>query len=274
MNIDTSSLPQNYLQQYGPWALVTGASSGIGEQFCRILASLGFNVVLAARQESLLAQLANDIEALYKVQTATCVVDLSSEEQLKDFLESLKQWDLGLLVCNAGFGYKGKFSDMPRQELEAMCYVNSTAPMLIAHEMAPVLQKRGKAGIIFTGSMEGEVAFPWSSAYAASKALIHNLGLGLWQEYQEEGLDVLVLAPGSTDTAAPLKQGISRDQLVGVMSPQQVALEALQYLGKKPFHLCGLHNRIFINLLRILPKKWAAKMAGFGMKRAIEKSTL
>ena len=190
----------------------------------------------------------------------------------------VKAHDVGLVVSNAGFGLKGSFTKDSLDTVLTMVNVNAIAPLVLMHELLPCLvqrvqraqQKRG--GFIVTGSMEGEAAFPWSSAYAATKAFVHSLGNGLWEEYREKNVDVLVLAPGSTDTNAPVSQGISRDQLVGLMSPQQVAQQALDNLGKRPLWLAGIHNRIFICLLRGLPRSWALRIAGFGMKQAIEKS--
>ena len=132
--------------------------------------------------------------------------------------------------------------------------------------------ENNRGGLIFTGSMEGDAVFPWSAGYAASKAFLHSLVMALWYEVKDSAVDILLLAPGSTDTNAPINQGISRDQLVGVMSPAAVAQQALQHLGKQPHFMPGLHNRLFIGLLRLLPRKLAIAMAGYGMKRALDHS--
>ncbi len=139
--------PGRTLPEYGPWALVTGASSGMGEQFARHLAAGGVNLVLVARRAD---------------------------------------------------------------ELDAMLSVNARAPLLLIHGLMPQLAKRAVAGIILTGSQEGEAAFPWSAAYAATKAFVHSLGQGLYGECHGTGIDVLVLAPGATDTEALAGKSMAR----------------------------------------------------------------
>lgn len=273
----------NFFKAYGSWALVTGASSGIGEQFARLLAKQHFNLLLSARREELLLPLRDELQKTHGITVDIIMADLSITADLQKIIHAAKNKQVGLVVSNAGFGLKGAFTKDSLPTVLSMVQVNAIAPLTLAYELLPVLAQRvaagddngsKRAGFIFTGSMEGEAAFPWSSAYAATKAFVHSLGNGLWEEYRQQNVDVLVLAPGSTDTNAPVSQGISRDQLVGIMSPQEVAQQALDHLGKTPLWLAGIHNRIFIRLLRWLPRSLAIRIAGFGMKRAIEQSHL
>jgi short-subunit dehydrogenase len=265
--------PTPWTNRYGATALVTGASSGIGEQFAHQLAQKGFDLLLTARREPLLQALKEKLEREHHI-TVTCLVcDLCDMEQVDTLIERAQSMDVGLVVSNAGYGVaKGGFLSIARDELEAMYCANSLAPARIAHALLPAMMGRKRGGLIFTGSMEGDAVFPWSAAYAASKAFLHSLVMALWYEVKGNGVDVLLLAPGSTDTNAPINQGISRDQLVGVMSPAEVAQQALDHLGRQPHFMPGAHNRIFIALLRMLPNKLAIGMAGYGMKRAIDKS--
>ena len=261
-----------FKQYYGPWALITGASSGIGEQFSHLVASQDINLLLTARRHELLENLKEQLEAKYGINVKIISADLSLESDVDKVIEGVMQEDIGLVISNAGFGLKGGFDEEPLELILSMLKVNAITPLVLAHKLLPILKQRQRAGSIFTGSMEGEAAFPWSSAYAASKAFIHSLGNGLWEEYRKENVDVLVLAPGSTDTNAPIAQGINRDQLVGIMSPNEVASQALHQLGKKPFLLTGWHNRLFIYILRWLPRSWAIRLSGFGMAQAIARS--
>ena len=274
-------MQRSLFKTYGSWALVTGASSGIGEQFARLLAKQRFNLLLVARREELLLQLRNELQTDCGVTVEIITADLSAAADVDKVICAAKNKYVGLVVSNAGFGLKGAFTKDPLPTVLSMVQVNAIAPLMLAYALLPVLAQRvsdwhgdepRRAGFILTGSMEGEAAFPWSSAYAATKAFVHSLGNSLWEEYRAQGVDILVLAPGSTDTNAPISQGISRDQLVGIMSPQEVAQQALNKLGRTPLWLTGMHNRIFIRLLRWLPRRWAISMAGFGMKQAIEKS--
>jgi short-subunit dehydrogenase len=263
-----------WTDRYGSTALVTGASSGIGEQFAHQLAERGFDLLLTARRLNLLEALKAKLESQYGINATCFVCDLSDFSQLDKLIEQAELMEIGLAVSNAGYGVaKGAFLSIAEDELERMYRANSLAPARLAHGLLPAMVEKKKGGIIFTGSMEGDAVFPWSAGYAASKAFLHSLVMALWFEVQGSGVDILLLAPGSTDTNAPINQGISRDQLVGIMSPAEVAQQALNHLGRKPHFTPGLHNRLFIALLRLLPKKMAISMAGFGMKRAMEKST-
>jgi uncharacterized protein len=260
-------------QRYGGTALVTGASSGIGEQFAHQLAAAGFDLLLTARREPLLFALQEQLQREYGIRVSCCVCDLCDLQQVNALVARAREMSVGLVVSNAGFGVaKGGFLSIPTQELEAMYRANSLAPARIAHALLPDMVAKKRGGLIFTGSIEGDAVFPWSAGYAASKAFLHSLVMALWYEVKGSGVDVLLLAPGSTDTNAPLKQGISRDQLVGVMSPAVVAQQALRRLGKQPHFTPGLHNRLFMALLRLLPNKLAIAAAGYGMKRALDNS--
>jgi uncharacterized protein len=260
-------------QRYGSIALVTGASSGIGEQFACQLAAQGFDLLLTARREALLLSLKEKLEREYGIRVTCFVCDLCDLQQVDALIERAQSLAVGLVVSNAGYGVaKGGFLAIAREELEAMYRANSLAPARIAHALLPAMLAGKRGGFIFTGSIEGEAAFPWSAGYAASKAFLHSLVLALWYEVKGSGVDILLLAPGSTDTQAPIKQGISRDQLVGVMSPSVVAEQALKHLGRQPYFIPGAHNRLLVALLRLLPRKHGIGMAGYGMQRAMEKS--
>ena len=262
-----------WTDRYGSTALVTGASSGIGEQFAVQLAEKGFDLLLTARRENLLLDLQVKLEREYEISVTCCVCDLSDLEQVDTLIRQAQSMSVGLVISNAGHGViKGEFLSVDYALQEAMYRANSIAPARIAHALLPAMVANKCGGIVFTGSMEGEAAFPYSAPYAASKAFLHSLVLALWYEVKPYGVDILLLAPGSTDTSAPISQGISRDQLVGVMSPATVAQQALQQLGRKPQFIPGAHNRLFVVLLRWLPKSWSIKLAGYGMKRALDKS--
>jgi short-subunit dehydrogenase len=264
----------SWTDRYGSTALVTGASSGIGEQFAHQLAAKGFDLLLTARRGDLLEALRSTLESEYGIGATCFVCDLCDPEQVDALVKQAQLMNVGFVVSNAGFGVaKGGFLSVPQEELEAMYQANSLAPSRLAHALLPDMVEKQKGGFIFTGSMEGDAVFPWSAAYAASKAFLHSLVMALWLEVRGSGVDILLLAPGSTDTSAPIKQGISRDQLVGVMTPAAVAQQALNCLGHKPHFTPGVHNRVFVGLLRMLPRKLAITLAGFGMNRAIQKSS-
>lgn len=257
------------LRRYGPWALVTGASSGIGEQFARQLAAAGLDLVLVARRAARLSALKRELVAAHGVAVDLVVEDLAEPLAVDRILAAIDERDLGLVVSNAGFGLKGPFASHGRAQVEAMFNVNARAPLLLLHGLMPRLARRPAAGIILTGSQEGESPFPWSSAYAATKAFVHSLGQGLHGECRGSGIDVLVLAPGATDTEALPLQGFDPQAVPGLMQPAEVARQALQRLGRTPLHVPGRTNRAFVAVLRRLPRRWAIALAGRAMAAAL-----
>jgi short-subunit dehydrogenase len=261
---------KNIKSKYGDVALITGASSGIGEQFARLLAAAGFDLLITARREKELQQLADELEKKHLVKVEIVACDLADAEALNALIEKANTLDLGLVVSNAGFGAKGEFLQHEYSHVEGMYKTNSLALSKLAYALLPKMVQKRRGGLIVTGSVEGEVAFPYSAPYAASKAFVHSLVRSLWVEMKPHNVDVLLLAPGSTDTAAPIKQGMTRDQLIGLQSPAFVAEKALGALGKKMVVTPGIINCAFISFFKLLPRKWSTIIAGIGMKKAIE----
>lgn len=267
------SIPSDFGSKYGPWALVTGASSGIGESFARLLAKQGFSLVLVARREDRLRALQTELLHDHGAKCELVIEDLADPTAISRIVAAAEKFDIGLIVSNAGFGLKGGFNSHSAEQLDAMLNVNARAPMLLTHALLPKLRARTTGGIILTGSQEGESPFPWSSAYAATKAFVHSLGLSLYGELNgTTGVDILVLSPGSTDTDAPISQGFNRDDLTGLMSPVEVARQALENLGKKPLHIPAWYNKLMVATMRALPRRWAIALAGKSMATVLARN--
>lgn len=261
----------DFKQRYGPWALVTGASSGIGEEFARHLARRGINLVISARREERLRTLAQELIAHHGVEVETLPVDLAAPEAGAILADAVADKDLGLLVSNAGFGLKGLHEAQEPTRLLAMLHTNAAAPLLLTNRIATQLRNRGHGGILLTGSIEGAMPFPYSAAYAASKAFVGSLGEALAWELRSAGVDVLVLCPGSTDTEAIGLQGIDRSKLRGLQSPALVAEEALGQLGRSTVYIPGTANRWLLRLLGWLPRKFAIDAVAKGMKASMQR---
>lgn len=266
------AIAADFLEKYGPWALVTGASSGIGEQFARLLARRGFNLLLVARRVDRLQALQAELLQQYGARVDLIAEDLADPAAPDRIVAAIGERDVGLLVSNAGFGLKGALNQHERADVEAMLNVNARAPLLLTYLLLPKLRARRHAGIIMTGSQEGEAAFPWSAAYAGTKNFVHGFGLSMWGELRDTGVDVLVLAPGSTESEAHALQGISRDALFGVMPAQEVARQGLENLGRRPLHIPAWYNRLMMHLIRALPRRWAIILAGNAMEQTMAKS--
>ena len=266
------SISAGLAERYGPVALVTGASSGIGREFARLLAVAGLDLVLVARRRDRIEALAKDLSQAHGVEVAALPLDLARRDFLDVLLPFCEGRDIGLVVSNAGLGAKGLLDETPRQTLEAVLDVNCRAPLLLAHAFVPRLRARGRGGVILTGSIEAYTPTPWSVGYSASKAFARALGEGLWGELRGCGIDVLALAPGATDTEMLPASGMdARDMPTGVMTPAEVARQGLERLGGGPSHITGGVNRALVGFLSILPRRLALLAAGRGMRDAIER---
>jgi short-subunit dehydrogenase len=263
----SSSSARGFRERFGPVAIVTGASSGIGAAFARELAARGLDLVITARRAALLETLAAEVRAAHGVRVRVLELDLAAPGFVGPLLAACEGEDVGLVVSNAGFGLKGEHHGLDAASLTDMLHVNALAPMLLAHALAPRLIARGRGAFLFTGSIESYLGFPWSSAYAASKAFVTVLGEGLWGELERHGVDVLVLAPGATDTDAPTLQGIDKAKIPGrIMAPAQVVDAALAQLGRRPVYIPGWQNRWLMRLLTALPRRTALRLAGKGIR--------
>jgi short-subunit dehydrogenase len=258
-----------FADRYGPWAIITGASSGIGQAFAVALAARGLNLVLVARRGERLRQLAAELTTESRVMVETLEIDLAGPDAAERISASLDGKDVGLLVSNAGFGFKGPHHEQAPARLAHLVQVNALVPTLLSRAFAPRLIARGKGGIIMTGSVEGFMSSPWSAAYAATKAHVHALGEALWDELKPHGVDVLVLAPGATDTENLRLQGFDAAKMRGVMAPDDVATSALDNIAKGPIHIPGARNRIMVGIMGLIPRKVRTRLVGKGTRMAM-----
>ena len=139
--------------RFGPWALITGASSGIGREFARQIAASGINVVLVARREALLREAGAEFSKLYGVEHRAVVADLAEEEFLSRLALATDDLDIGLVISNAGTANAGEFLRLDRDELVRLLKLNSLAHMEIAHYFGRRLLQRRRGGILLCGAM-------------------------------------------------------------------------------------------------------------------------
>ncbi|WP_433526029.1 SDR family NAD(P)-dependent oxidoreductase [Nocardia pseudovaccinii] len=244
-------------------ALVTGASSGIGKAFADVLAAMGLDLVLVARRLDRLEESAAKLSQEHGVQVRPVQVDLSAPTATQQMLDATGALDIGLVVSNAGFGMKGAHADNDPQAMADMLMVNCHVPMQLAHGFIPRLRRRGRGGIIFTSSVEALMGCPYSAAYSASKALVKSLGEGLWAELQPDGIDVLTLCPGATESEAAANQGIDMSTLPEVMSAEEVARLTLENLSNGPVFISSDYYRATFETLLSMPRRDALMaMAG------------
>jgi short-subunit dehydrogenase len=265
-NYENLDMP-DFNDRYGPVALVTGASSGIGKSFAEVLAAKGMNLVLVARRVQRLEDLAEHLKKQHGVDVKVCEIDLAEADAAQRILEATASLDIGLVVSNAGFGMKGDHAANDPKAITDMLMVNCNTPMLLAHGFVPRLRRRGKGGIIFTSSVEGLIGCPYSTAYSASKALVNSLGEGLWGELTPDGIHVLTICPGATDTEAAALQGIDPSTLRNVMSPDDVAKLALDNIENGPLLITSDHYKATFDQLLSMPRRDALTAMARSMKK-------
>jgi len=258
----------SFVDRYGPWALVTGASSGIGAEFARQLAARGLSVILCARRKDRLDALGAEIASLHGVSTLSLELDLSRPDFLPDLLSATGDREIGLLVNNAGFGDKGSFMESDIELQLRMLHTNCRAPLLLSHAFAGKLAARGRGGIIFTSSTAAFQGLPFSSHYAATKGYDLQLAEGLWYELKQKGVDVLALCPGPTDTEGPRRTGVDPDKVpVSMMDVGPVVRAGIAALGRSPVAIPGATNRLGALLVKLLPRSVVTRAAGRLMLR-------
>lgn len=225
--------------RYGGWAVVTGASAGIGAAFARACAREGLSVVLVARRRDRLEALAQEIEARHGVETRVVDLDLASSDAAARLAEAVADLDVGLLVNNAGFGLQGRFDTLELDRLEAMVQVNCSVPMALTHRLLPALIARGRGGVIIVGSAAGRQPLPLHGVYSATKAFDLFFAESLAVELAERSVDVLVVEPGTVETEF---QQVSGQLEHAGASPDDVVETAFDALGRQASVIVGWKN--------------------------------
>src|SRR5438128_5679216 len=251
--------------RFGPWALITGASSGIGREFARQIAALGINIVLVARREALLEELGRALASEFGVKSRTVVADLSQVDFLDHLAQITDDLDIGLVVSNAGTANPGEFLKLDQQLLQATLRLSAMAHLDITHHFGSKLAKRRRGGIVLAGAMGAENGLPLMANDGAAKAYVHSLGEALHYEFKPLGVCVTVLAAGFTDTAVLEKFGLDPKTMpLKPMSVEQCVSEALNGLRKNRSKVVpGRLNRIMNALVPAsLARQMEADMIG------------
>jgi len=244
-------------RRFGGAALVTGASSGIGEAFARALAAHRMDLILVARGHERLRAFASELEAEHGVRAVVVPVDLGRPDAARVVRAAAEAAGLsvGLLVNNAGYGLFGDFTEQDPAVQTDMIDVNCRAPVALAREFAPDMANRGCGGIIFVSSIAAYQPTPYFSVYAATKVFDLFVAEALWAELGRHGVEVLGLSPGHVRTRFQARSG---DPVTnppgGVSQPEEIVATALSALGRKPSAISGLRNVAVSVLVRVLPR--------------------
>ncbi len=248
------------------WALVTGASSGLGDAFARTLAARGMNLVLTARREERLRALAEELERSHGAETVVVAGDLAaSGAPARVWEEATEGRHIHLLVNNAGFGAQGRFDEVPLARQMEMVRVNVVALLELMHRALPPMRVRGEGGVINVASIAAFQPVPAYATYGATKAFVQSLSEAAWAENRDAGVRILALAPGRTPTEFQEVAGSgSLAGSPGVLPPDEVVRQGLVALERERSHIVpGLANAAGSVASRLLPRGAMARITGW-----------
>jgi uncharacterized protein len=260
-------------RRFGPWAVITGASSGIGEQMARRLAAEGLSVVLVARRRDRLDRLRRELVELHPIDTRVIEADLAVAAEAVAVGTATADLDVGFVFANAGFGHKGAFHEAPIDELSRMVDVNCRGTLLLAHAFAARLVERRGGALVITSSTASFQPIPYTAAYAATKAFDSFLAEALAEELRPHGVRVLSLCPGATDTEGPRRTGVDPNETPFVMTAEAVVAATLRALvrGRAVRVVPGVTNRLNAAAMGVLPRRLGVLAAGRVMRATIDK---
>jgi hypothetical protein len=239
------------------WAVITGASSGIGEAFARRLAADGYDLIIVARRVELLEKLAQELSRAHGVSAEVEAADLSVEGDVARVAERIKVTPrLAMLVNNAGFSTAERFIDADLESQLRMCYVHNMATLWLTHSAIKGMKARGEGSIINVSSIGGLIPAPYNATYDATKAFLVLFSEALQRELQGTGVKVQALCPGFTRTGFHEAIGVERDVPERFwQSPAEVVDASLADLAKgRVVCIPGKAQRLFISFLLSLPR--------------------
>lgn len=240
-----------FLTNYGPWAVVTGASSGIGKALAWELGKIGFDLVLVGRDKLALQVIANEQEKSFFNQIRIIEADLSNEVGNKMVIDGTKDLEVGLLVASAGFGTSGRIIDNKLTDELEMILVNCQSPLILSHEFGKKMTVRRRGGIIFLSSIVAFQGVPFAANYAATKAYIQSLAEGLGRELSPFQVSVLAASPGPVGSGFAKRAGMIMGK---TLRPEEIALPILSALGKKGTVFPGFLTKFLTVSLSLLPR--------------------
>ena len=247
--------------KFGPWAVVTGSSSGIGRAIARHLGSSGINVVLVARREAQLDHVGRELSREFSVEYRVVKADLTEPGFFQRIEEGTCDLDIGLAVGNAGFASPGEFLTIDREELLRAVRIKVDANLTLVHHFGQRLAARGRGGILLVSSIGGLAGVPYVANTAGVEAYVLNLGEGLHVELKRHGVHLTVLMPGPTLTESMAKMGVDPSKMpMKPMSAERCAAEGLMALSlNRATHVAGRMNRL---MARLMPRSVATSVMG------------
>ena len=248
----------------GMTALITGASSGIGEAFSQALAARGINLVLVARSQDRLEATATELSHKHQIRAEAIAADLTHPEAAAQIASVVAERGLAIdiLINNAGFATHGYFEAIDSDRDNAQVQVDVAAVVAMTHTFAPAMLARKRGAIINVASTAAFQPVPYMAVYGASKAFVLSFSQALAAEFQSQGVSVLALCPGATETAFFTIAG--EDAAVGrKRTTTQVVATALRALesGRRVI-VDGWSNAAVAQLTRFMPRRMSTQIAG------------
>jgi len=249
----------------GGLALVTGASAGIGREFCQQLAARGDDLLVVARDRARLAALGRELEARYRIRVEPLAADLSSEGEMARVAERIAGAEPTLLVNNAGFGTVGTLAQTDTERQAEMVRLHTLAPLRLTMAALPSLLRRNSGGVINVSSVAGFAISPGSVTYSATKAFLTAWTEGLAAELRGSGVRVQALCPGFTHSEFHQRMGTRAGRAPDFMwlNARQVVSASLRALDRGGPTVCipGWHYRLIVTVLRVLPHGLIGRIA-------------
>ncbi|MFI5307080.1 MAG: SDR family NAD(P)-dependent oxidoreductase [Polyangiales bacterium] len=260
------------VDRYGPWALVAGASEGIGAAFARALAEAGFSLLLIARREGPLEALAAELRTRSGREVETLALDLAASDLEQRFETLARDREVGLVVYNAALSIVAPFLQTALSDQLRALDVNARGPLIAAHVFGRAMAARGRGGIVLLSSLTAFFGSPFVATYGATKAFNLSLGEALAHELGAHGIDVVVSCAGATRTPGFLA-AVSGRNAPRSMSPEAVATETLRALPVRGAFIPGAFNRLAqLILSRLLPRRAAVRIMASHTRALLERT--
>lgn len=251
-------------------ALITGASSGIGAVFADRLAAEGNHLVLVARSQDKLTAIAQDLSQRYGIKADVIAQDLVEPDAATQVFTTASDrgHTIDMLINNAGFGLHGAFTTRDRQTQLDMIQLNVTALVDLTYQFLPGMQARQQGSIINVASTAAFQAIPYFAVYAATKAFVLSFSEALWHECSHDGVKVLALCPGPTETeffkVADFPSTMENQMGQNYASPEAVVEDALKALARGHSNVVtgGVMNQVLVNASRLFPREMLVNSVG------------
>jgi len=260
------------LKNYQGWALITGASSGLGRAFARCIAAEGVDCLLVGLGTGALAEVEEELVRDHGVACRSLEQDLAAEDAVDRVLAFVGDTPVGLLVNNAGIGAGGAFETRDPARLAQLVKLNCLAPVLLTRALLPPMLARGTGAILFTSSLQAFISCPHEAAYNASKAFLLHFGESLWGELRCTPIDCLTVCPAGMKTGFFRSEGMPQEDCDSMWAvskpPEAIARLALRKLGRRPL-AAPFHTRLTAFLVRFAPRVFTTRVVAFVTARLV-----